>query len=142
MTYIAVSGLSQVGLVRDNNEDSLVVGPWTLCGTETDSPQTLVFPVGTPVVVAVADGLGGHPGGELACSLVVRLLARAGPSLGGKEAIREVRANAQVDLPGRGEHSRRDDTRRGDRPDGPLTDTWHGHRPDAHPLRNDAHPSR
>ena len=46
MTYIAVSGLSHVGLVRDNNEDSLVVGPWTLCGTETDSPQTLVFPVG------------------------------------------------------------------------------------------------
>jgi serine/threonine protein phosphatase PrpC len=90
MTYIAVSGLSQVGLVRERNEDSLVVGPWSLCGAQTASPQTLAFPVGTPVVVAVADGLGGHPAGDVASSLVVRLLAQAGPSLGGEEAIRHV----------------------------------------------------
>jgi serine/threonine protein phosphatase PrpC len=90
MTYVAVSGLSHVGLVRENNEDSLVVGPWTLCATQTESPQTLVFPVGTPVVVAVSDGLGGHPAGDLASSLVVRLLARAGPSLGGEDAVRDV----------------------------------------------------
>jgi len=89
MTFIAVSGLSHVGLVRDGNEDSLVVGPWTLCSTETESPQTLVFPLRTPLVVAVADGLGGHPGGELASGLVVRRLARVGPSLDGEQAIRD-----------------------------------------------------
>ena len=90
MTYIAVSGLSHVGLVRENNEDSLVVGPWTLCAAQTESPQTLVFPVGTPVIVAVSDGLGGHPAGDLASSLVVRLLSRSGPSLDSEEAIREI----------------------------------------------------
>ena len=89
-SFVAVSALSHVGLVRDSNEDSLVAGPWTLCATQTESPQTLAFPVGTPLVVAVADGLGGHPGGELASSLVVRLLARAGPSLDGEGAIRDV----------------------------------------------------
>ncbi len=92
MAYVAVSGLSHTGLVRDSNEDSLVIGPWTVCGAQTESPQTLVFPLGTALVVAVADGLGGHPGGELASAQVVRQLAKAGPSLDGEQPIREVLA--------------------------------------------------
>lgn len=89
MKYVAVSALSHDGAVRERNEDSLVAGPWTLCGSVTENPQTLFFPVGTPLVVAVADGLGGQPGGAAASALVVRQLARAGPSLKGEEEIRE-----------------------------------------------------
>lgn len=88
--YIAVTALSHDGLIRDHNEDSLVVGPWTLCGTVTENPQTLLFPFGTPLVVAVADGLGGQPAGEVASALVVRQLAALGPTLDGEEAVRDV----------------------------------------------------
>ncbi len=89
MTYLAVSALSHVGAVRDHHEDSLVAGPWTLCATVTESPQTLVFPLGTPLVVAVADGLGGHPGGEVASALVARELAQLGPLLETEDRVRE-----------------------------------------------------
>lgn len=48
MPYVAVSVLSHSGLLREGNEDSLVVGPWTLCTTVTENPQTQVFPLGMP----------------------------------------------------------------------------------------------
>ncbi|KPI17566.1 protein serine/threonine phosphatase [Actinobacteria bacterium OV450] len=89
MTYVAVSALSHAGLVRDHNEDSLVVGPWTLCAGVTRNPQTFVFPLGSPLVVAVADGIGGQPAGEVASALVVRQLAMLGPSLDTVGAVRE-----------------------------------------------------
>lgn len=88
MPYTAVTALSHAGLVREHNEDSLVIGPWTLCGTVTENPQTFLFPLGTPLVVAVADGLGGQPAGEVASALVVGRLARAGTSLDGADSVR------------------------------------------------------
>ncbi|MFE1443337.1 PP2C family protein-serine/threonine phosphatase [Streptomyces sp. NPDC058739] len=87
MPYTAVTALSHSGLVRDHNEDSLVVGPWTLCGTVTETPQTLVFPRSRPLLTAVADGLGGQPGGEIASGLVVNRLAELGPTLTDAEGV-------------------------------------------------------
>jgi PPM family protein phosphatase len=87
--YVAVTALSHLGAVRDQQEDSLVAGPWTLCATVTENPQTLVFPFGPPLVVAVADGLGGHPGGEVASALVVRRLSLAGSSLDSEDSVRK-----------------------------------------------------
>ncbi|MFF4603686.1 PP2C family protein-serine/threonine phosphatase [Streptomyces sp. NPDC001339] len=89
MPYITVTALSHPGLLRDHNEDSLVAGPWTLCGTVTENPQTLIFPLGTPLVVAVADGIGGQPGGEVASALTVRQLASCGPTLDSEQAVRD-----------------------------------------------------
>jgi serine/threonine protein phosphatase PrpC len=89
-SYSVVTALSHVGLIRDHNEDSLVIGQWTLCAAETETPQTLAFPIASPLVVAVADGLGGHPGGDVASSVVVRELASAGPTLDSEPRVRDV----------------------------------------------------
>lgn len=76
--------------MRDHNEDSLVVGPWTLCASVSIVPATMYFPIRTPLVVAVADGLGGHPAGEYASSLVVEHLARTGAAVSSEADLREV----------------------------------------------------
>lgn len=89
MPYVTVTALSHPGLMRDHNEDSLTAGPWTLCGTVTENPQTLGFPLGAPLVVAVADGMGGQPAGEVASGLVVRHLAALGPALDSEEAVQD-----------------------------------------------------
>ncbi|MGW3007991.1 PP2C family protein-serine/threonine phosphatase [Streptomyces sp. NPDC001219] len=89
MEYVTVTALSHPGLLRDHNEDSLVAGPWTLCGTMTENPQTLAFPLGTPLVVAVADGIGGQPAGDVASALAVRQLAALGPTLDSADAVRD-----------------------------------------------------
>lgn len=88
MQYLAVSALSHDGLVRGHNEDSLAVGPWTTCSSTTLTPQTMAFPVENPLTVAVADGLGGHPGGEFASSLVVQELSRLAGTLADERSVR------------------------------------------------------
>jgi serine/threonine protein phosphatase PrpC len=87
--FAEVSVITHDGLVRDHNEDSVVVGPWTTCATVTTAPATFALPLVGPVVVAVSDGLGGHPAGEVASSVAVQTLARLAPQLNAADAVRE-----------------------------------------------------
>ena len=86
--FAEISVITHDGLVRDHNEDSVVVGPWTTSATVTSAPATFALPLSAPVVIAVSDCLGGHPAGEVASSVVVQTLARLAPQLDDADAVR------------------------------------------------------
>ena len=77
---LRVTALTHRGAVRGNNEDALVVGAFTACGVDMTAPATWTVPLSAPVVVAVADGMGGHAAGETASAHAVRSLALAAPT--------------------------------------------------------------
>lgn len=62
---VTVTAMSARGLVRPSNEDRIGVFGW-LAPPEMSGPVTLRQSVDAPLVVAVADGLGGHRAGEVA----------------------------------------------------------------------------
>jgi PPM family protein phosphatase len=80
---VTATVLTHNGAQRSANEDAVVVGSSVFAGVSTSQPHTLTVPARDqePVVVAVADGLGGHQAGEVAAAHVVARLARAGGSL-------------------------------------------------------------
>lgn len=65
---------SDVGRVRDSNEDSMLVV----------APVDGLVGAGQEVVVAVADGMGGHQAGEVASDLAVKALREAAEADGAK----------------------------------------------------------
>lgn len=83
-----------MGLVRPQNEDSFSV--WT--------PSPTV--AGISILLSVADGMGGHPGGEIASALAVEAasdVAAKNTDLAPPELLREVfrEATARIDQRGR-----------------------------------------
>ena len=78
---ITATVLTHNGGQRSANEDS--VGSCTFTSVSSSHPHTVMLPAlpRQPVVVAVADGLGGHEAGEVASAHVVHQLARLDSSM-------------------------------------------------------------
>ncbi len=75
--YLSVAGHTDVGKVREKNEDAFVVADLT-GGTLLDGNPHARFDVGERgVLLAVSDGMGGAQAGEVASALVVETLTRA-----------------------------------------------------------------
>lgn len=79
MTAISVTAFTDTGLTRSRNEDAVLVGGW-LCQTTVGSVVTITFADNAPFVTAVADGMGGHAGGELASRVALGVIADAAPT--------------------------------------------------------------
>ena len=68
---------TDVGCVRDHNEDSLVV---------------------TPPLFAVCDGMGGHEAGEVASEIAIHVLADLAPSVPDADALRDAVTSANAEI--------------------------------------------
>lgn len=67
---VKVVAVSHRGRVREHNEDASGVAGWTLTGEEPPIIATELV-VSSPIELVVADGLGGHEGGEIASRAAV-----------------------------------------------------------------------
>jgi serine/threonine protein phosphatase PrpC len=67
---VTVTAMTCRGLVRQANEDRVGVFGWC-APAEMSAPVSLRAAVDQPLVVVVADGLGGHPAGEVASAMAV-----------------------------------------------------------------------
>jgi len=74
------------GAVRSRNEDTVAVDAWVM-SRPMDQPQVLERVVETASVCLVADGMGGHPGGDIASRYVAERLAARCADVAGEAAL-------------------------------------------------------
>jgi len=92
LPHVEVTALSHRGAVRDNNEDSIAVAGWVSDEEEMTAPRRSRHALAQPLLFAVADGMGGHAGGEVASRCAAKRLAEA--QIGPTEAEVHARLDA------------------------------------------------
>jgi protein phosphatase len=78
MTRFTVRAFTDVGLLRKRNEDAVLVAGWQ-CQSHDGSLVTMDLDPVLPFVCAVADGMGGHAGGDLASRVALTVIAQLSP---------------------------------------------------------------
>jgi serine/threonine protein phosphatase PrpC len=69
---IEVTALSHRGAVRPSNEDTIAVAAWISDKEAMVTPRRFRHLLAQPLLLAVADGMGGHTGGEVASHYAVK----------------------------------------------------------------------
>jgi serine/threonine protein phosphatase PrpC len=71
---LEAAAFTHVGAVRTRNEDTIALDDWVM-SESMDRPARLQRTVERPMVCLVADGLGGHAGGDVASRFVAEYLS-------------------------------------------------------------------
>lgn len=95
---VIVTALTHRGAIRPANEDAVVMGALTVASANMTSPVRCVLPVSEPVILAVADGIGGQAAGEIASEHAVHRMAEMGPRLNGPEEIAQLLSNIDEEI--------------------------------------------
>src|SRR4051795_3258793 len=75
---ITVFGKTDVGLVREHNEDCFLIADATLDKREAEPKEPLEIPVGPKgALLLVCDGMGGAAAGEVASQMAVESISSA-----------------------------------------------------------------
>ncbi|WP_319456794.1 MULTISPECIES: PP2C family protein-serine/threonine phosphatase [unclassified Mycobacterium] len=78
MSRVRLVAFTDVGLRRKRNEDAVLVAGW-LCQTHEGAVVTMDFESTDPFVCVVADGMGGHAGGNTASRTALNVIAERSP---------------------------------------------------------------
>ena len=86
---LTISATTHQGHVRSHNEDSIAFFDRVLTGSNLE-PALATCPFrDEPILCVLADGLGGHGGGEIASEFAVRSLIEKENEISGNEDLRE-----------------------------------------------------
>lgn len=86
ITRVQIAAYTHTGLYRKRNEDSLLVLDQVIYGVAMEKPT--IRTIGTfPIVLAVADGIGGCVAGDIASREVLLSLAGLSPAPGDEETL-------------------------------------------------------
>ena len=75
---LKVAVLTRRGSGRNINQDRVVVNDTVV---DSNQPTTAMFNVEPPSLIAVLDGLGGHPAGDIAATLAAAVIAQGSPEV-------------------------------------------------------------
>ena len=81
-----ISAMTHLGKVRPHNEDCIGIADWVRSASMS-SVVTIECLTDEPRLCVVADGLGGHAGGEIASTMVVRDLLQAVHGFNAEESV-------------------------------------------------------
>jgi serine/threonine protein phosphatase PrpC len=92
---IEVNAFTHVGHLRQKNEDSITVAGW-VSDIAMDAPRRSRHELNEPLLFAIADGMGGHAGGDIASRYAIKRLAE--PSHAGIQDVAERLAAVNAEL--------------------------------------------
>jgi PPM family protein phosphatase len=90
-------GLTDKGRVRDHNEDSYLANGKIFTSLDRGGEESIteLELIDSPLIFAVADGMGGHDGGEVASNMALELLKEKLVSLPEESTIKFIRSTFQ-----------------------------------------------